>query len=87
MDIIDCRFIDNTATLSSDYSGDGGAIWTGGGGSMVVTRSTLEGNTAKDRAPHIFKYSGDVTCDDGNTFNNPTGGNSDHFDGPGLCVP
>eukprot|EP00979_Chaetoceros_neogracilis_P005577 scaffold1017_cov147-Chaetoceros_neogracile.AAC.1 len=71
VDIIECRFIDNTAT--SRATDDGGAIFTGGGGLMVITGSEFIDNLAANNGNHIFKRIGDVTCNDGNTFNSPAG--------------
>ena len=51
----------------------GGAIYTGG--TLVITESEFEGNTAPD-GNNIYhdEYSGgDVTCNDANTFESPAG--------------
>jgi hypothetical protein len=44
-------------------------------GTVVITGSKFEGNTASFYGNNIREYDGDVTCDDdGNTFESPAGG-------------
>jgi predicted outer membrane repeat protein len=50
----------------------GGAIYNGGEGSLAtITGSEFEGNTADKAGNNIHNDDGGITCNDGNTFNNP----------------
>jgi|AntRauTorckE5430_2_1112549.scaffolds.fasta_scaffold08727_2 hypothetical protein len=40
---------------------------------MVITGSEFIDNLAPFNGNHIYKHSGDLTCNDGNTFNSPAG--------------
>jgi lipoate-protein ligase A len=59
----------------------GGAIVIDNGGIAVITGSEFVGNTASDGGNNIYEFAGDVTCDDGNTFESSGGGSNNNLDG------
>jgi hypothetical protein len=74
------------------WQGGGGAIGNGGSGSMVITGSEFDGNTAPNGNGNNISDAGGgyVTCNDGtNTFKSSGGGEGNDPDGnspAGLCA-
>ena len=62
-----CRFIGNTANV-------GGAIWVDEGGTLTVTNSTFEGNSARVRGGAIFVDNRSTLTATGSTFRENTAG-------------
>jgi hypothetical protein len=72
--------------LSCFWQAGAGAIFNFGG-SMVITGSEFEGNTATDGTNNIYsddESDADITCDDGtNKFESPAGGVTESTDSEG----